>query len=122
VGDAAEGAEGDRVADPIVADRRTVAGGFEGVGVLPERVGAAGLGVDEAVRWFPGLDAGLPADRHAMEAEPVVEQGAGLECDWLRGEDLEVEPRWGQGLEIPGVAVEGKGVLDWEVESLLSLQ
>src|ERR1044072_325330 len=56
--DCAERAEGERVADPIVDEGCAVAVRLEEMGVLPERVGAPSLGVDEAGRGGAGLAPG----------------------------------------------------------------
>ena len=68
VGDRAERAERERVADAVVDDRRVLAVLLEYVRVLPERVRPLELGVEEAVRWVPGLDPGCPTDRHPRAA------------------------------------------------------
>src|SRR3954463_13222954 len=53
VGELTERAEADRVADDVAHERPAVAVGRERVRVVPERVGAAHLDVDEAVRRLP---------------------------------------------------------------------
>ena len=77
MGELAERPEADRVADGVGHQRALAGGGANVVRVVPERVRAAQLHVDEAVGRIPLLDQRVPRDRHAVEAQPVLEQRPG---------------------------------------------
>ena len=91
---------------------------FEGVVVFPEAVGAFELYIDEGAGRVPLRDFGGPADGDAAEAEAVVNQAAFAHGDGLWGDDVEVDPRRGDLLEIVGVGKEGEEVsaFSWEPE------
>lgn len=64
------------VEDGVLAEGGVaVVGWGEGVGVVPEGVGAFVLVVDEGVRRVPVLDCGFPADGDVMDFEGVVDDG-----------------------------------------------
>lgn len=92
------------------------------MGVLPERIGPLLLKIGEAVGWLPGVDAGAPAERHAVQAQAVFEQGASVHFHRPRGGDGEVQPGRRQRLQIAVVAVEGEGLLDRYLDPLVAFE
>src|SRR5215207_3084564 len=74
------------VADSVPDHDGALAIGLEGVGVLPERIRAAQLDVEEAQRRLPALDPRRPTDREAANSEPIVEQSPRAHLDRPRGE------------------------------------
>ena len=90
----------DRVAD-VVARQRPPVPLLETVLVDPEPVRAAPLLVHETERRLPRGDLAPPADRHAAQAQAVVDGGGRAHLDRPRRQHLEAEPRRGQLLEVP---------------------
>lgn len=84
----------------------------EGVGVVPEGVGAFVLVVDEGVRRVPVLDGGFPSDGDVVDFESVVDDCPGLEVDGFGGEHFESEEGWGEFFEVEGVGEEGEDFID----------
>lgn len=95
-----------------------VVDGFEGVGVVPELVGAGVLGVDELVRGVPVEDGCFPADGESADVEFVADLGAVVHVDGFGGEDVELEEGGGELLEVVRVGEEGEDGLDGVVEDL----
>jgi len=122
VGERAEWAEGDRVADAVVDHGRALAVPLEAMGVLPERVGTLLLMVDEAERRLPRVDPGAPAQRHSVQPEPVLEQRSRLHPHRARRGHLEMEPGRGHRLQVAVVAVEGERLLDRQLDPLAALE
>lgn len=122
VGDRPERSERQRVANAVADHRRPDTFGLEEVLVRPEPVRAAGLGIGEVGGRLPGLDLGLPAKRNPMQAQPVVEAGAGAEGDRPRRQQPEMNPLRRQRLEVVGVGVEAEGPLDRDLDPLASLE
>src|SRR3954447_5987902 len=96
--------------DDEVADQRPAVPALERVRVLPHAERAADLAVGEAPPGDPGVDASVPAARHAVEREAVVDERAFAHLDGPRREDPEAQPGWGDRLEVEGVREEIEGL------------
>jgi hypothetical protein len=75
---------------------------------MPAAVGAGELDVSERRRRVEGLDESSPAERDAVEAELIVDESTGAHSDGARGDDVKVEERRGDALEVSGVGEEGE--------------
>ena len=96
-----------RVLD-VVDDRGAVASIDEEMLVPPQSVRAPDLKVHEAMRRFPILDLGPPAQGDSPPMDSIVDEGARRHHDRPLGEDFESKPRRGQFLEVPGLSKERK--------------
>ena len=72
----------------------------KGMFVHPERVGSFGLTVDETLRRFPDGNFTLPAQRDAAQPQAVIEQGSLLDDNVRRRDDLKVQPRRREALQV----------------------
>ena len=99
------------VANFVAAERR-LASFLKCVGMMPQAVGPAHLDVDEPMRRLPGHDFRLPPDGQAMDADPVVEGEARAHDDRLGRQDLELQPRRREHLEVARLGEEGENLAD----------
>lgn len=77
----------------------------------PEPIRPANLLVHEAMRRLPGADARVPAQRHAAHAQPVVNQCPLAHDDGRRRDDVKMQPRRREGVEVGGVGEEREQLL-----------
>ncbi len=87
--------------------------------VLPQRIGAAALDVDEAPRRRPVDDLRPPGDRDAEEPQPVAERRA-LADPVGRLDDPEVQPAGRDRLEVLRLGEEPKRLLRRATDELIS--
>ena len=78
---------------------------------IPAAIGTPDLLVDKETRGIPGRDAAPPAQGKAPEAEAVIDFRACLDGNRPGIEDLKVQPRRGQQIQVPRVRKEGKNLL-----------
>jgi hypothetical protein len=121
VGERAEWAEGERVAN-LVADRGAVAFGGKRVGVVPEFVGAAKFDVDEARGGRPLDDFCDPAESDEMPMDAIFDQRARGHRDWRWRNDVELEPGRREKLQVRRVAEEGEDFVDRARHPLLAVE
>ncbi len=115
--EAADGAEGECVADAI-EHLRSVAVGDEAVGVVPEFVGAAEFDVGEGVGRVPVDDFSFPVDGDAVEFDAVTDLSAFDDVGGGDGEDFETDPGRRDGFKILGVGEKFKDIVDGAREPL----
>ena len=84
------------------------------VGVPPEPVGTAHLLVHEPVGWLPVHDACLPAQRNTEKAQSVVDCGPFFHWDRLWCEDLEVQFRRCNALQVGSIREKGEHLFAWQ--------
>jgi hypothetical protein len=111
----AEGPERQPVPD-LILDGGASCLRAKAVTVDPEPVRSSQLLVDEPVRRLPAGDLGAPVERKAEKAQPVVDQGAGRNPRRRRGEDVKVELRRSDPLEVAGFGEKGDDLVDSEGE------
>ena len=87
----------------VVASHCPVLEVQERVLVHPVSEGATALLVEESTRRLPGGDLALPASRHTMDAEPIIDAGGDAHVDRAGRERPQPEPGWYDDLEIVGV-------------------
>src|SRR5215218_157784 len=119
-----EQAERQRPAHGVAHQRRARIAWVRGelVRVVPQAVGAAELGVDEADAWFPRLDARQPAHRHTVQLQAVGDQGPDLHRDRLGGDHTKAQPRRRDRLEIARGRKEVEDLLRRTWKRLLTCQ
>ena len=100
----------------------SLAVGLELVGVVPERVRAVELGVDEAHARLPLLDPRQPADREPVQGQAVLDQRADAHLDRPRGDDVERQPGRRDRLEVAGVGEEREDLVGRALEALLAVE
>src|SRR6185436_19444843 len=98
----ADRSERHAIADAVADDGAAVVG-LELVGVVPQRVGAAGLRVDEALIRLPVVDAAAPAHRYPVQSQRIAEPRALLHLVGADVAYIEVHERRSDALEIAGV-------------------
>jgi len=86
----------------------------EPVGVSPETIRATHLLVHEPVGWLPVHDACLPAQRNTEKAQSVVDCGPFFHWDRLWCEDLEVQFRRGNALQVGSIREKGEHLFAWQ--------
>src|SRR5204863_3678435 len=96
--------------------------GLKRVFMAPPAIGAADLLIDKPVRRLPGRDHRPPADRKAMQTQPVIDLGSRLNLDGRRSDDVEVQQGGSQRFELKGVAEEGEDVFATAGNPELSLE
>ena len=65
----------------MVARKRAAVARLEGVVVNPLAVRSTKLLVHEAIWRLPEIDAGAPAQRQSVDAQPIINQRAGFHLD-----------------------------------------
>src|ERR1700733_8622471 len=118
---AAQPPERERVIDRI-PDQRALRNRLERMPVAPEAVGPTELAIDEAPPRGPLIDTGGPTQRDAVQAEAVLDQAARAQSDRLGGEELELEPRRSDPLEISGLGEELEHLVHGVGQMLLALE
>ena len=94
-----------------VARQRAAIARLEGMLVNPLTVGAANLLVHETVRRLPDFDVRAPAHWHAPHAQPVVNLCSRAHRDRQRSDDVKIQPRRCEGVEVRGVGKKRKQFL-----------
>ena len=122
VGDRAERPEGQRVADAVVDHGRAVAVLLESVGVLPEPVGALEPGCRRSRRRAPRSRSGSSSGSAPRAASGCSRAGRPAASSPARRGHAEVQPGRRHRLEVDGVAVEGEGLLDRDLDPLAALE
>ena len=95
---------------------------LELVGVVPERVGARELDVDEAVRRLPGLDPRPPANRDPVQAQRYSISGPGAHLDRRRADDPKAEPGRRDRLRLWASANSAKARSERQLDPLAALE
>ena len=90
-------------AKDCIADVRPAVLFREFVLMPPELIGSPALFVDETERRFPDSDLTLPTHRKAMDAQAIVDQRADKHLERPRSQNLELEPRGRERLEVSGI-------------------
>jgi hypothetical protein len=103
--------KGERVVDDV-PHNRAVAMRRELVAVMPQPVGSPDLSVDERQAGVPLVDLRGPPQRHPVHAQAVLDQRAGAHRGRLGRQDLELQPRRRDRLEIPRAAEEREDLVD----------
>ena len=103
----------DGISDDIPAERAAILS-LERVLMNPLAIGAAQLFIHETEWGLPGGDVRAPADRKAVNAQLVINEGALLHGDGKRSDHLESERGRSDGLEIRCVGKEWKNLLRGE--------
>ncbi len=116
----AERAERQRVVD-AVTDEGAALDLLELVQVVPERVRAAQLAVDKGAVLVPALDPREPAQRDAVQSQPVLDEGARTHLDRLGRDDPEAKPARRDALEVACRGVEGEDFIERPRDELLAL-
>src|SRR5215204_3837418 len=80
----------------------------EAMGVSPKAIRTECLLVYESDGWLPVQDTGLPAQRHAEQAQPVIDEGTLLHRDRLGREDPKVQFRRGDVLQVDSIREKGE--------------
>ena len=75
---------------------------------MPEPVGAAPLFIHKLKRRLPRADFGAPADRHAVDADAIINQDARPHYNRGRREHLEFYPGRRDPFQIMSVAKKGE--------------
>src|SRR5271166_1958658 len=120
--DLPERAQWNRVANAVPDEDCVLAVGLKGVRVLPERVRAAHLDVDEPHRWLPDVDPRAPAEGNPMQLQAVVDQCADAHLDRPRRDHLETHPGRRDHREVACLGVELECQPDRQLEPLSALE
>ncbi len=112
--------EGKRVPNGV-SDHRTAVFFGERMFVVPEFVRAGELGIHESVGRLPFGDFRRPAQGNAVGAQLIADQRSRLKFSGRFG-DLEVQPRWREGLQICGVREEFEDFLAWPRKPLAAVK
>ena len=73
---------------------------LEYVDVDPLAIGTAQLLIHEPEGCIPDCDFSAPPDRQAMDAQPVINQDAGAHGDFAGGDDVKIQPRRRNALQL----------------------
>jgi len=93
-----------------VPDQSASLARLETVGVPPQAIRALQLKVDKPSGRVPFLNAGCPVQRQAMPGKLVIDQSAGSELAIGLSEDLEVQPRRSDSIQVARLAEKGENL------------
>ena len=98
-----------------VADAIVYEGGitllFKSMFVNPPSIRAFLLLIDKSIRRLPRSDRRSPTQRNPMNAQPLVDPCSLAHFDGAFCEDVEVQGRWCDPLQVAGVCKEGEDIL-----------